>query len=206
MAFNFVKLCLRIFALISLAQVTYKGLNYLPENNDPVVFVANHRGFFDFILLYPVLKGLTGPIGKSEFRHYPVIGWWFEPLYGIFLDRNDTRQGLKCILQGIDYLKSGISMMIFPEGKRGRTEGEMLEFHAGSFKLATKSGARIIPVAFTGTGDIFDDHVPFIKTKKVTIEFCEPLETKNLTREEQLALPEKTWNIIHERITANINE
>ena len=65
-------------------------------------------------------------------------------LHCLFLDRKDIKQGLKTILTAVDKVKSGISICIFPEGTRNRNKDEldMLPFHEGSFKIATKPNAR----------------------------------------------------------------
>ncbi|MBR6350425.1 MAG: 1-acyl-sn-glycerol-3-phosphate acyltransferase, partial [Lachnospiraceae bacterium] len=63
--------------------------------------------------------------------------------------------------------------------------------------------ARLIPVAITNTSAVFEDHLPFIRSQKVVIEFCEPIETADLTREEEKELPIKVHDIIEERVRAN---
>jgi len=170
------------------------------------MFASNHRGLFDAILTYKVVKGRTGNLSKKELKKTPIIGWWIRSIYGVLLDRHDKRQGLRCIQECIDNLKNGISMLAYPEGTRGHVEGELLMFHKGTFKMATKSGVRIIPVAINGTGDIFDDHRPYIKSRKAMVEFCPPIETKDLSPEELNVLHDTVKAIIQERITANAPE
>jgi 1-acyl-sn-glycerol-3-phosphate acyltransferase len=80
----------------------------------------------------------------------------------LFLDRKDTKQGLKIILKAIDYVKEGISIFVFPEGTRSK-DGKMIPFKAGAFKISTKTGCPIIPVVLSGTADIFENHLPKIK-------------------------------------------
>lgn len=184
----------------------YKGLEYLPEDGDPVVFVANHRSLFDAILFYRVMKGRTGNLAKKELKKTPIIGWWIETVYGVLLDRKDRRQGMECVLKCIELLKRGISMLVFPEGTRGHVENELLMFHKGTFKIATKSGARIIPVAISGTGDIFDDHRPYIKSHRAVMEFCEPIEISSLSEEEIANIHNIVHDIILERIRINSAE
>ena len=78
-------------------------------------------------------------------------------LHCLFLDRQDIKAGMKTILTAIDKVKSGISICIFPEGTRnkGENELEMLPFHEGSFKIATKAGCPIIPIAISNSAEIF---------------------------------------------------
>lgn len=205
-ALRFVQLGFRFWAFVVGASALYKGLDNLPEDGDAVVFVSNHRSLFDVILTYPAFKGLTGALAKIELKSYPIISWWISSIYGVLLDRKDHRQGMQCVLQCIGHLKNGISILVYPEGTRSHTEGELLSFHTGTFKIATKAGARIIPIAVNGTGDIFDDHRPFFKPHRAVIEFCEPIETKSLTPQELNDLPDRVKSIIQEHMNQNASE
>lgn len=89
-------------------------------------------------------------------------------LHCLFLDRKDIKKGLKTILTGIDLIKSGISVCIFPEGTRNRNESDLdlLDFHEGSFRLATKTDCLIVPIAMNNTVSIFEKQFP--KIRKLT--------------------------------------
>ena len=203
---KFVQWGFRLWSFMCGARCTYKGLEYLPEDGDAVVFAANHRGLFDSIFFYQAMKGRTGNLAKIELKKTPIIGWWIETIYGVLLDRRDRRQGMACVLKCIEYLQNGISMLVFPEGTRGHVEGELLMFHKGTFKIATKSGARIIPVAINGTGDIFDDHRPYVRSRRAVMEFCKPIYPEKLTEEQQANIHDYVKAVIQERITANAAE
>lgn len=197
---HFVQYKLRTAKFLSGAKVEYVGLENLPKLGETVVYISNHRGFFDIIATYPVFPDCTGFVAKKEMQNWPLIGWWMKSVYCLFLDRKDRRQGIATILEGVEYVKKGISMWIFPEGTRSKVEGEMLPFKHGSFRLATKAEAPIVPVALNGSGKIFDDHVPVIKSGKVRVEFLEPIETKGLSNEELQALPDRVHAIIEEKV------
>jgi len=94
-------------------------------------------------------------------------------LYCLFLNRDDVKEGLKTILTGIEQIKNGISMCILPEGTRGTgiDESDMLPFKEGSLKMAEKTGCPIIPMALTGTADIFENHLPWIRSAHVTLQY-----------------------------------
>lgn len=202
-ALRFVKMGFGIAVVLCGTKVIYKGLEYLPEDGDPVVFMSNHRGLFDAILTYRAVKGRTGNLSKKELKSTPIIGWWIRSIYGVLLDRNDKRQGMKCVMECIDHINNGISMLAYPEGTRGHVEGELLMFHKGTFKIATKPQVPIIPVAINGTGDIFDDHRPYVKSRTAVVEFCKPLKTKDMSPEELMDIHNIVRDIIQERITAN---
>lgn len=179
------------------------------EENVPldtaVLYVANHRSFFDILLTYSRCPRLTGYIAKKEMEKVPLLSIWMRYLHCLFLDRKDIKAGLKTILEGIEKLKSGISICIFPEGTRnkGKNELELLPFHEGSFKLATKSGCPIIPIAMNNTAEIFEAHFPGITKTKVVIEYGTPIYPDQLSREDQKHLGQYVQKQILEMLKKN---
>ena len=131
------------------------------------------------------VPGLTGFVAKKEMLKIPLLRDWMHRVNCLFLDRVNIKEGLKTILEGIEKVKSGISIWIFPEGTRNENKDmtELLPFHEGSLKIAQKSGCPVIPVAITGTARIFEDHLPFIKPSHVVIRYGEPIDIKELPPE-----------------------
>lgn len=195
----------RVVAWISGVKLTVIGEEHIPKDT-PVLYIGNHRSFFDIVLTYARCPGLTGYVAKKEMIKVPLLSTWMKRLYCLFLDRSDMKEGLKTILTAIDQVKAGISIMIFPEGTRGRgkNELEMLPFHEGSFKIATKTGCPIIPVALTGTSAVFEDHFPKIRSTKVTIEYGKPIYPKELSREEQKFIGRQVQNQMLEMLEKNL--
>ena len=173
----------RTILAIAGTKITVKGKENIPD--EAALFVGNHRSYFDIVIAYSMLPDITGFVAKKEIGKVPLLRVWMRYLYCLFLDRENIKEGLKTILQGIDYIKNdGISIFIFPEGTRNKEEG-ILPFKEGSLKFAEKSGCKIIPVAQNNTRDIFEAHFPFIKSTKTVIEFGEPIDIKELTKEEK---------------------
>ena len=79
----------------------------------------------------------------------------------------------------------------------------MLPFHEGTFKIATRSGCLIIPIAITNSSAIFEDQFPRIKPVKVIVEYGKPIYPKGLEREEQKFLGRYTQNVILEMLKIN---
>ena len=187
--------------LLAGGRATVLGLENIPEDH-PVLFVGNHRSIFDIILAGSLIKYPVGFVAKKELQGTPIT-LIMEEIHGLFLDREDPRQGLKTILTAIDYVKSGISMFIFPEGTRCKVEGTFLPFHAGSFKIATKAKVPIVPVTIVGMGDVFEDHYPRLKWAPVVIEFGKPIETADMDRNAQKDLPDKVKALMEETYKKN---
>lgn len=188
-------------------RFTGSSLEVIGAENIPdcaVLYVGNHRSYFDIVTAYSVVPGPTGFVAKKEMKRYPLLRDWMELVNCIFLDRDNIKEGLKTILEGIDKVKNGVSMWIFPEGTRNTSEdiAELMPFREGSMKIAEKSGCPVIPVAITGTQEIFEAHVPWIHPSKVTIEFGKPIYLKELPPEQR----KRSGAYIREQIAEMLRE
>ena len=162
----------RLILRISGVQVTVRGQERIPEG--PVLYVGNHQSYFDILVGYTTVPTLLGFVAKKEMERYIFLRDWMRNVNCLFLDRTDIKAGMKTILDGIQKIKAGISVWIFPEGTRNINEDvtELLPFKEGSLKIAEKAGCPIVPVAITGTSEVFEKHIPFIRRSQVTIEFA----------------------------------
>ena len=194
----------RFILKISGVELTVIGEENVPKDT-PVLYIANHRSYFDILLTYARCPIRCGYVAKIEMERYPLLSSWMKNLHCLFLDRSDLRQGLKTILTAIEMIKTGISVCIFPEGTRNRAENEldMMPFHDGSFKVATRTGCPIIPIALTNTAEMFEAHLPKIKKCHVILEYGKPIYTKELSKEDSMHIGAYTQNIILEMLKKN---
>ena len=185
-------------------EVTVIGEELVPTD-EAVLYIGNHRSFFDILLTYTRCPRLTGYIAKAEMEKIPLLSNWMHYLHCLFLDRKDIKQGLKTILTAVDKVKSGISICIFPEGTRNRNKDEldMLPFHEGSFKIATKANCPIIPIAISNSANIFEAHFPKISPAKVVVEYGKPIYPDELSKEDKRHVGEYTQNVIREMLIKN---
>ena len=168
-----------------------------------VLYVGNHRSFFDIVLTLSCFPGITGYVAKKEMNKAPILRLWMRNIHCLFLDRENIKEGLKTILAGIELIKSGVSICIFPEGTRNRSNEPMLPFKEGSVKMAEKTGCLIIPMAITNSAEIFENHIPRITPCDVIVEYGEPIDPKALSREEKKFLGAYCQKKIQEMLTAN---
>ena len=175
----------RLILKMAGVTVTVKGLENLPKGQ-PVLYVGNHRSYFDILVGYTTVPEKLGFVAKKEMRRYPFLSDWMTNVNCLFLDRENLKEGLKAILEGIEKVKRGVSIWIFPEGTRNRNDVlDLLPFKEGSLKIAEKSGCPVVPVAITGTAEVFEKHFPKIRPSHVTIEFGEPFIVKELPPEDR---------------------
>lgn len=189
----------RVVLFFAGTKIIVKGEENVPKDT-AVLYVGNHRSYFDIIMTYVRVPRPTGYVSKKEMRYIPLLGIWMRHLHCLFLDRKDIKQGLKIILTAIEKAKSGISICIFPEGTRNKGEAkELLPFHEGSFKVAEKAGVPIIPMTLVNTSTIFEDQFPRIKKTTVIIEYGKPIYMDELEKEERKHIGAHVRNIISER-------
>lgn len=182
-------------------KVTVIGEENIPKDR-AVLYVGNHRSGFDIPLIYTRCPRLTGFISKDQMLKYPLLRDWMKALYCLFLNRDDIKAGLKTILQAIEYVKSGISIVVFPEGTRSHSD-EMLPFKEGSMKIADKTGCPIVPVAISGTSAIWEDQFPKVRPRHVVMEYGKPILPGELSKEERKFLGAYTQKAIQEMLDKN---
>lgn len=176
------------------STVEVNGLEYVPDDK-PVLVVCNHQSNFDIPILLGYLNKPIGFVSKAEIQKFPLVPKWMELMNCIFMDRSDRRQSLKAIKEGIEAMKQGHSIVIFPEGTRNKG-GEMAEFKAGSFHLATKAGVAILPVTIDGTYNIFEANGNKMKKAHVTLTIAKPITAEQYETMDMKELAKYTQDVI----------
>jgi len=177
-----VRWAFRILFFFTFSSLDVRGKENIPKDG-PIVFVSNHRSYFDIVCAYAVIKRQTAFVAKQEIKKVPILSWWMKLLHCFFLDRSNLKSGLQMINSCIEILNNGNCVFIAPEGTRNHAD-EMLPFKEGSVKMATKTNSPIVPVAFYNTDDVFENHQPWIRRTKVIMEFGKPLLISELDPEE----------------------
>ena len=197
---------LKCVAFISGVKLTVIGEENVPRD-EPVLYIGNHRSFFDVVVTYARCPGLTGYIAKDGVNKVPIFRIWMKRLHCIFLKRDDMKEGLKVILKAIEYVKSGISICIFPEGTRNKDRENpisLLPFKEGSFKIASKTGCKIVPMALIGTADILENHFPWIHSTDIKLIYGEPIDVSALDKDQQKHVGAYCQTVVEELIRSNL--
>ncbi|MDR2797964.1 MAG: 1-acyl-sn-glycerol-3-phosphate acyltransferase [Treponema sp.] len=185
MAFAIYKIA-QIWSLLLIActgcKLTVRGREHIPLQGG-LCFVSNHGSIFDILLILALVGRPVGFIAKKELALIPFLNIWIFLLGGLFINRKNIRQAVGTITKGIGRIKQGEAIVIFPEGTRSQGQG-LLPFRAGSFKLATQSGAPILPIAITGSYEIFEKTYR-IRAVPVRVTFMPPINTASLPPEER---------------------
>jgi len=170
-----------------------RGLENIPKEK-ALVFVSNHQGDMDFVMMLAYIPRVVGFIIKSQAAWLPFINIWIAAMGSVFLNRDSLAKGKRSIEIGVKKIRSGSALCIYPEGTRSR--GTTLgPFRNGSFKLATMSEATIVPITVNGSWLTWEEHKRITPS---TIEFTlhPPIPTAGLSADEKRALPDKVRAVI----------
>ena len=187
-------------ALLNLAgaRVFLTGAEHVPASGS-VLFVCNHQGYFDIPVLLGYVEKPLAFIAKVEARKIPFINSWMTMMKCVFMKRESLRQSHEAIQEGCRVLKTGRSLVIFPEGTRSKN-GELGSFKPGSLKLALKAQVPIVPITINGTYKLLERQGFLIRPAEVSLHIGAPIfpQENNTTRD--LA------NRVREIIQTNLKE
>ena len=184
-------------AFLAGVKLTLKGLENVPKD-EPVLYISNHRSFFDIVLTYPLCALPTSYVAKQDLKSIPFFGVWGRLMRCLFFDRDDIRASVKMIQDGVAYLKEDTSVYIFPEGTRNKNDEQLplLPFHDGSFKMAARADRLVIPIAIKSTADIWEAHMPWVHKTAVTMTYGTPVRIKDLAPEDRKAIGSYMKNLL----------
>jgi 1-acyl-sn-glycerol-3-phosphate acyltransferase len=179
-------------------KVTVTGRENIPKKGG-VCLVSNHSGYFDIVLLLAYCGRMVGFVAKKEFLLVPFLNIWIFMLGGFFIDRSSLRSASRTINKGVEKIKAGHGLIIFPEGHRSLGRG-LLPFHPGSLKLATMAEAPIVPTIIEGSYELWEKTKRVVKTN-LKITFCEPIDTASLpVTDRKLILSDRIYSIIKDKL------
>ena len=149
-----------------------------PADGRAYVVVANHESMLDIFMLSRIPREMKW-MAKAELFGIPWVGLMFRLAGDIPVRRGHGESGRKALERARAYLRSGMHVMLFPEGTRSR-DGKLLPFKPGAFKLAIEAGAPVLPVAVRGTGEGMPKGSPWVRPARAWARILEPVETAGM--------------------------
>ena len=175
------------------------GLENIPQE-EAFMMYANHQGMFDVLAIASTCDVPLGAVLKKELYDVPFLHQIALCTKSYAMDREDVRQSLTVIQNVTEEVKNGRNYLIFPEGTRSKLGNQMLDFHGGSFRCATKSKCTILPVALIDCFKVLDQKGSAPVT--VQIHYLKPI-----AYEEYAGLkPAEVAALVKQRIQEKIDE
>lgn len=153
-------------------EMTVTGQENIPAEGG-FMFYANHQGMFDVLAIAATCDRPIGAVLKKELYDIPFLHQIVLCTKSFAMDREDVRQSLTVIQNVTEEVKKGRGYLIFPEGTRSKRGNEMLPFHGGSFRCATKSKCPIVPIALIDCFKVLDQKGS--KPVSIQIHYLKPI-------------------------------
>jgi len=164
---------------ISLARVEVVGGENLRKA--PVaVYACNHTSYMDTPILYSTLPFQFRILAKQGLWKIPFIGWHLNRSGQIPIDISTQRSSIASLSAGVRALKSGLPLLVFPEG--GRTsDGHPQSFQSGAAYLAIRAQVPLVPMALVNAFGLLPIHTRHLHPRPVQLIVGEPISTEGTT-------------------------
>lgn len=160
----------------------------------PYVAVSNHESVADIFLISHLPWEMKWLSKEANFR-IPVMGWMMRMAGDISIRRNDRASRAEALDQCRDRLSKGVSVMIFPEGTRSRTD-QLLPFKDGAFRLAIEAGVPVLPLVVAGTRSAMAKGSGVFRPARAEVRALAPVATDGLTIADAPALRDRVRTMI----------
>ena len=169
---------------------TVSGLEHVPADG-PLIFAANHISFADEFFTPLAARRQVFYFAKAEYFTTPglkgrAMAAFFRGMGQVPVERSDTRAAASVIDIGVDVLRQGRALGIFPEGTRS-PDGRLYKFRTGVARLALRSGAPVVPVGLIGTRDVQPPGQRMWHRAPVSVHFGPAMEFGDRAAEERSA-------------------
>ncbi len=163
----------RMILLVSRVKPEVRGLAELKDGG-PYIFVSNHLSMFDIWAFLACLPFQFRFVAKESLFKWPFLGWHLRRSGNIPLDRSNPRKALRSLKEAGVRIRSGVSVVVFPEGSR--TGGNSVApFKRGSFFLAREAGVPLVPVTIIGSHALLPKGSVVIHPGPLQVLIHEPL-------------------------------
>lgn len=165
------------------ARVVYRpevhGVDKVPRTG-PVILAANHRAAVDTAVISIVSPRRVAFLGKAEYFTAEglkgrCLASFLRALGYVPVERGNAAAGLSALEAARKVLAAGNAFAIYPEGTRS-LDGRLHRGHTGVGALALATGAKVVPVALTGTEKVQPIGKRFPRLAKVIVRFGDPLD------------------------------
>ncbi len=174
--------------------VEITGIKYLEQLKTPCVVIANHMSVLETFVLPVIVRPFRKMtfVVKQSLLDYPIFRHVMRSRDPIAVSRTNPRQDLKAVLEGgIDRLKRGISIIVFPQTTRTRSI-DPTRFNTIGVKLAKRANAPIVPLALLtdawGNGKYLNDFGKIDSSKNAYFAFGEPMWVQGRGTDEHQAI------------------
>jgi len=200
---NLARLWSRLILLTCGSPLTVTGLERL-DLTQPAIYAANHSSALDIPVLYVGLPFQFRILAKLELFRLPILGSHLKRSGQIPIDRADARASLRSLSAASQTVKSGMNLVIFPEGGRS-ADGHLQPFLGGTFYVAIKAQVPIVPMAIVGAFEALPMNTFTIHPSRFQLIIGDPIPTTGLVSRDMEALSARVRQSMSDLFYAHAN-
>ena len=160
-------------------RVVFEGLEHL-EAHQPCIYVSNHQSSMDMAVLGDIFPRNTVLVGKKELIYIPLFGLFFKGAGNIMINRSRRVSAMASLSEAVEQIrKRRLSVYVFPEGTRNRSEAPMLPFKRGAFYMAIQAQVPIVPVVCSSLDRVMSWKEKRMQGGTVRVRVLPPIPTQS---------------------------
>jgi 1-acyl-sn-glycerol-3-phosphate acyltransferase len=184
----------RSLLIFSLSPITLVGREKL-HLHETAVYASNHLSYYDTPVLFARMPFQFRILAKQGLWKVPFIGWYLNRSGQVPVDQSSARNAVASLNRGVQTLKAGLPLVIFPEGGRAAT-GVTQPFVSGAAYMAIKAQVPIVPITLIGTYELLPIHTYHLYPRPLAVIVGDPIPTIGLTTRDADALTKQVRDII----------
>jgi len=181
-------------------RVRAEGVENVPAG--VCLFAANHTSNMDLPAAMKALPRRLAFLAKKSLFQIPLVGLAFRIANFIPVDRENREAALASVERAVQFIKTGSSFLVFPEGTRS-PDGRLGRFKKGSFAMAIETGVPIVPVAFIGAHRVMAKQSLAIHPGEILVRFGEPIATAEISLQGRAELARRVHDAIARLLPAD---
>jgi 1-acyl-sn-glycerol-3-phosphate acyltransferase len=184
----------RTLLILSLSPVRLVNKDKLHEH-EVAVYASNHLSYYDTPVLFAKLPFQFRILAKQSLWKIPFIGWYLNRSGQVPVDQSSGRAAIASLSRGVQTLKHGLPLVIFPEGGRA-ADGRTHPFLSGCAYMAIKAQVPLVPITLVGTYELLPIHTYHLHPRPIAIIIGDPIPTSGLTTRDADALTQRLFDTI----------
>jgi 1-acyl-sn-glycerol-3-phosphate acyltransferase len=164
--------------------------------HETAVYASNHLSYMDTPVLFAYLPFQFRILAKQSLWKTPFIGWYLNRSGQVPVDTASPRSLIASLNRGVTTLKSGMPLVLFPEGGRAAT-GQLQSMMSGCAYMAIKAQVPLVPLTLIGTYELLPIHVYALHPRPLAIVVGDPIPTTGLTTRDADTLTQRLYQTIH---------
>ena len=168
----------------------------------PAIYASNHISALDIPVLYANLPVHFRILAKLELFRYPFVGGYLKRSGQFAVDQTNARASVRSLKKAIDSIKSGMPLVIFPEGGRA-ADGHIMPFMSGAFYASIKAQVPVVPLAIVHAFEALPMNSFHIRPRELLLIAGDPIAPAGHSMHELDELAARTQRAIEDMYYAN---